>query len=799
MSVSKQTFNTIDVLYDNKKWGKRIDPNEWNSNFKVIEKGHNDLVGKLTQQTTDICDAIDNITVDGGSNINVIYSGANSTLQDSLDNIVNNINNRYTKSETDANIATNVNSLVKSITYNSSTGVFTITKKDDTVITIDTVIEKVPASMALQEEPDGSVYLVITNQDGSSTKTNVTSLIEDTIILSSDTINATSTTDGVNKTTTYTLNIKPNSVTLSHLDTELTAKFEETQTAMTLALQAKDNAVAAKVAAENSENNAEIYSSNANSSATDSAISADEAAASALEAKGYAEQASSYKSSAELAKIAAEKARDEAQEIAGGDFATKSYVNEAVDGLSNHILVTIASGRMRGDIDGDGYFTLADYNLISSHIDGTTTITDEIQLLCADINNDGSINNNDSSISYDLYFDDSKAGAYTEITGNWLSNPNYNTEEGQFYTDISIGGMSTASSASVLVQGEYELGFFVKAECIEGALRIYAKRCPIKSINAIVSWGTGDGTATITVEKSVPEGDVFIATYGVTSSIEIANARDNGKVVYAKQDNLYFPMVSSAGLYMHKFAGFTTRTRGKYISCNRSEWVSLDMRALPAVTTDDTGKSLMVNSSGVWAKTVPSEARTNLGFTYGIEEPTGIPTTGDGSVYFMEDDGAPTPISEGGTGANTKMGAKQNFLIGATAVPSFYTKDLAESDVTLIPLANFDVKTDSEFQIGGSGGIIMPYSGTVLVSGGLYIVTTNGSAPAGVFIQIVRNGAAFSVCSNYSVAKGGITAGTKLINVEAGDILCIYGRGYGSAATVYATTVKDSFLSVFYV
>ena len=482
MSVSKQTFNTIDVLYDNKKWGKRIDPNEWNSNFKVVEKGHNDLVGKLTQQTTDICDAIDNITVDGGSNINVIYSGANSTLQDSLDNIVNNINNRYTKSETDANIATNVNSLVKSITYNSSTGVFTITKKDDTVITIDTVIEKVPASMALQEESDGSVYLVITNQDGSSTKTNVTSLIEDTVILSSDTINATSTTDGVNKTTTYTLNIKPNSVTLSHLDTELTTKFEETQTAMTLALQAKDNAVAAKVAAENSENNAEIYASNANSSANDSAISADEAAASALEAKGYADQASSYKSSAELAKIAAEKARDEAQEIAGGDFATKNYVNEAVDGLSNHILVTITSGRMRGDIDGDGKFTQNDIDTLTKHVNGEEILTDSTQLLSCDVNSDGEVNDTDTNACYRLVAGTIKAGQYTEVTGNWTNNPNYATEDGQFYTDIPITGMTANHSASVIVKGAYESGFFTKAECISGAIRIYATLCPIEAL-----------------------------------------------------------------------------------------------------------------------------------------------------------------------------------------------------------------------------------------------------------------------------------------------------------------------------
>ena len=663
MSVSKQTFNTIDVLYDNKKWGKRIDPNEWNSNFKVVEKGHNDLVGKLTQQTTDICDAIDNITVDGGSNINVIYSGANSTLQDSLDNIVNNINNRYTKSETDANIATNVNSLVKSITYNSSTGVFTITKKDDTVITIDTVIEKVPASMALQEESDGSVYLVITNQDGSSTKTNVTSLIEDTIILSSDTINATSTTDGVNKTTTYTLNIKPNSVTLSHLDTELTTKFEETQTAMTLALQAKDNAVAAKVAAENSENNAEIYASNANSSANDSSISADEAAASALEAKGYADQASSYKSSAELAKIAAEKARDEAQEIAGGDFATKNYVNEAVDGLSNHILVTITSGRMRGDIDGDGKFTQNDIDTLTKHVNGEEILTDSTQLLSCDVNSDGEVNGTDTNACYRLVAGTIKAGQYIEVTGNWTNNPNYATEDGQFYTDIPITGMTANHSASVIVKGAYESGFFTKAECISGAIRIYAKLCPIEALSAIVSWGTGDGTVIITAENYVPEGDVFIATYDVTTSAELKKAHDDGKVIFVKSGSLCLPFIVSLGSRFI-FTGFRNSVKGAFISCFNDTWSSADITALPTVTTDDTGKSLMVNSSGVWAKTVPSEARTNLGFTYGIEEPTETPTTGEGSVYFMEDDGSPLPVSEGGTGATTVEGILANLGIG---------------------------------------------------------------------------------------------------------------------------------------
>lgn len=49
----------------------------------------------------------------------------------------------------------------------------------------------------------------------------------------------------------------------------------------------------------------------------------------------------------------------------------------------------------------------------------------------------------------------------------------------------------------------------------------------------------------------------------------------------------------------------------------------------------------------------PVNARVNLGFTYGTTEPSGTPSTGEGSVYFMEDDGSPLPIEEGGTNATT--------------------------------------------------------------------------------------------------------------------------------------------------
>ncbi len=336
MNINKQTFNTLDVLYDDKKWGKRIDPDEWNANFKVLEEGHNELATKLNQQVADIDTAIQAATSNGGQNISVQYGVGTETLQNALDNVVSDINNRYTKNEVDSSIGSNTNSLIANAEYNESTGVFTFTRKDGSSVVIDTVIEKVPASMALVNESDGSVSLVVTNQDGSTTKTNVTSLIEDTVINSSDTVNATSVTDAVKKVTTYTLVIKPNSIGLSHIDSALTAKFEETQSAKAAAIQAKDSAVAARDAAISAKSSAETYASNANAYSSNASVSADESADSALEAKGYAEQAASYKNSAELAKTAAEKARDEAQGIVGGDYATRAELNEHASNTTLH-------------------------------------------------------------------------------------------------------------------------------------------------------------------------------------------------------------------------------------------------------------------------------------------------------------------------------------------------------------------------------------------------------------------------------------------------------------------------------
>ena len=372
MNIDKQTFNTLDVLYDDKKWGKRIDPDEWNANFKVLEQGHNELAEKLNQQVSDIDTAIQAATSNGGQNISVQYGVGIETLQGALDNVVSDINNRYTKNEVDASIGSNTNSLIANAEYNESTGVFTFTRKDGSSVVIDTVIEKVPASMALVNESGGSVSLVVTNQDGSTTKTNVTSLIEDTVINSSDTVNATFVTDAVKKVTTYTLVIKPNSIGLSHIDSALTAKFEETESSKAAAVQAKDNAVAAQNAAIQAKNNAETYASNANTYSTNASVSADESAESASAAATSETNAASSALAAQTAQTAAEKARDEAREIAGGDFATKTELNTKENKATITTATLLASGWSDGTYSFETDYPKATYDLEIA-LDSTAT------------------------------------------------------------------------------------------------------------------------------------------------------------------------------------------------------------------------------------------------------------------------------------------------------------------------------------------------------------------------------------------------------------------------------------------
>lgn len=162
--------------------------------------------------------------------------------------------------------------------------------------------------------------------------------------------------------------------------------------------------------------------------------------------------------------------------------------------------IVVPKGRIKGDVNGDGVVSLIDYDIVQKVGIGFMQL-DEISEWCGDINNDGSVNAADAGqISRYL------AGMQSILTQNPTFADYYNNWQylkidnstGVFYTDFSIQGMTAQKTAVVTVgEGDYTTETFVGAECLNGALRLYAKFPPLGECNAIVEWGDGDGSTKV--------------------------------------------------------------------------------------------------------------------------------------------------------------------------------------------------------------------------------------------------------------------------------------------------------------
>ena len=230
-------------------------------------------------------------------------------------------------------------------------------------------------------------------------------------------------------------------------------------------------------------------------------------------------------------------------------LATESYVDEKVGSievpvtsvngqtgditikLPDNILtttITIPAGRMRGDVNGDGkldsneeddaYNPSSDAILVFSHYTHKITLTDETQLLCADINQDGRINASDASVIMAIADGKQRIGAYGEITGNWTINPNYATEEAQFYTDIAVPNLTATSSATVVAKGSHKYGNFCKVECLDGILRVYAKLCPIEDCVCTVYYSEGAASTSTKFDTTLSASSWSSGQYTVSNS-----------------------------------------------------------------------------------------------------------------------------------------------------------------------------------------------------------------------------------------------------------------------------------------
>lgn len=147
--------------------GNTIKSYNWNENFNrissVIETNNEIVEGNFENisSSTVPSNVIDGV---GTEKTNTVY------LQ--LLAIVSKVLEKADKVETET--ANSVN--FSNVAFDEQTGVLTFTRNNGEVVSIDTALEKVPVSASLVDEDD-STYLVITNIDGSTTRTDVTKLL----------------------------------------------------------------------------------------------------------------------------------------------------------------------------------------------------------------------------------------------------------------------------------------------------------------------------------------------------------------------------------------------------------------------------------------------------------------------------------------------------------------------------------------------------------------------------------------------------------------------------------------------
>ena len=297
-----------------------------------------------------------------------------------LDTVADDFLNRYTKTETNSLIETETAMLVADVDIDLNTGVITVTKKDGSKTTIDTALEKVPSTFEFVEDTENDrFYLKVTNVDGTSSQTEVTNLMNQYTFSEGDIVSFVISKSGT--TTTVTANIKNGSIGLAQLSTEVKQYYEEIK-----------SSVSADRAAVEADKAVVLDASQTVTSNTTLVLSYKEAAEeNALLSKSYAigntgarvdedtdnsmyysNEAKYARNQAQAAQAAAEKARDEAQEIVGGDYATRAELNTKENKATITTATLLASGWSNGTYSFETDYPKATYDLEIA-LDSTAT------------------------------------------------------------------------------------------------------------------------------------------------------------------------------------------------------------------------------------------------------------------------------------------------------------------------------------------------------------------------------------------------------------------------------------------
>ena len=207
---------------------------------------------------------IDSLTSAGAVDIGVSVPGVSGTTVEAVLNSMKAlVDDRYTKAQSDANLKSKTDLLVKSVELDPQTGIWTFTKENGQTVKVDTNLEKIALDAKLDSE---TKEFVLTLADGTEQRVSLSSFVRFLEFVSSDEIEFSTTGN------TVKAGIKSGSIAEDKLNPALFSRL--------------DTAVST---AESSAANAQTYAQKAQTQATNAAGSAVDAGVDAHNAETWTE------------------------------------------------------------------------------------------------------------------------------------------------------------------------------------------------------------------------------------------------------------------------------------------------------------------------------------------------------------------------------------------------------------------------------------------------------------------------------------------------------------------------------
>lgn len=218
----------------------------------------------------------------------------NEANLNSLDSATDTIDDRVITLDTTKATKTEVATLVSDVTFEESTGIITITKKNGSRVTIDTQMEKIAVNFTYNPTTQ---QIILTLIDGTKQYIDLSALITQYEFLDSDTV-----AFYIDKKGKVSAIVKEGSIEEKHLESNYLAKIKvevaKAESSMKNAAMSEINAKASEDAAKASETAAKTSETNAKALETAAAKSATAAATSETNAKASETSASQYAATA---------------------------------------------------------------------------------------------------------------------------------------------------------------------------------------------------------------------------------------------------------------------------------------------------------------------------------------------------------------------------------------------------------------------------------------------------------------------------------------------------------------------